>query len=142
MRAAIAAARSQHELRFRTHWHFDDSLPPARANRIHVQKVLLNLLNNCIEAMEEAGIEKPSVFVRAERMDGNFVRLTIRDNGPGFKRKDIGRLFEPFFTTKAKGIGMGLAISRSLVEANGGQLWLDPMEDSGGTFHLTLPCMP
>jgi signal transduction histidine kinase len=65
--------------------------------------------------------------------------MTIQDNGPGIKKEDFNRVFEPFFTTKKDGIGMGLAISRSLIEENGGQLWLDHQEYQGATFHLTLP---
>jgi signal transduction histidine kinase len=65
--------------------------------------------------------------------------MAIQDNGPGIRKDDLPRLFEPFFTTKAKGIGMGLAISRSLIEQNGGQLWVDPQEGPGAVFHLTLP---
>jgi signal transduction histidine kinase len=63
----------------------------------------------------------------------------MQDSGPGIKKEDINRVFEPFFTTKKDGIGMGLAISRSLIEENGGQLWLDQKENQGATFHLTLP---
>jgi signal transduction histidine kinase len=68
-----------------------------------------------------------------------FALITLQDNGPGIKKENINRLFEPFFTTKSDGIGMGLAISRSLIEENGGQLWLDAKENNGATFHLTLP---
>jgi two-component system sensor kinase FixL len=68
-----------------------------------------------------------------------MAQVTIQDNGPGFTKEEVQRLFEPFFTTKTGGIGMGLAISRSLIEMNGGQLWHDPEEGPGATFHLTLP---
>jgi signal transduction histidine kinase len=71
--------------------------------------------------------------------DENVIQLTIQDNGLGFKKEDIQHLFQPFFTTKARGIGMGLAISRSLIEANGGRLWVDLQQGSGASFHLTLP---
>jgi signal transduction histidine kinase len=75
----------------------------------------------------------------ATTKDNKCAQMTIQDNGPGIKKGDINRLFEPFFTTKSKGIGMGLAISRSLIEENGGQLWVDPEEGPGAIFHLTLP---
>jgi len=71
--------------------------------------------------------------------DVGVAQVTIQDNGPGVKEEDFQRLFEPFFSTKARGVGMGLAISRSLIEANGGQLWVDPQEGPGATFHFTLP---
>jgi two-component system sensor kinase FixL len=72
----------------------------------------------------------------------NVAQVTIQDNGPGIKQSDIHRLFQPFFSTKPDGIGMGLSISRSLIEANGGQLWIDPDEGPGATFHLTIPFAP
>jgi signal transduction histidine kinase len=73
------------------------------------------------------------------KIDAYAAQVTIQDNGAGIKEKHLHRLFKPFFTTKSKGIGMGLAVSRSLMEANGGQLWFDPQEEPGATFHLTLP---
>jgi C4-dicarboxylate-specific signal transduction histidine kinase len=112
--------------------------------------VLFNLLHNAVEAMRETGVQLPSIFVTVRRkQDENVAQVTVQDNGPGVKKDDLQRLFDPFFTTKVKGIGMGLAVSRSLIEENGGmlwfdpqdsdQLWLDPQEKTGATFHLTLP---
>jgi two-component system, LuxR family, sensor kinase FixL len=136
----LDAARSEHELQFKSVLNLEDGLPPVQANRTHVQIVLLNLLRNGIEAMEEAGVPQPAISVTVRTIkDKNLAQMTIHDNGPGFKEGDIQRLFQPFFTTKARGIGMGLSISRSLIEANGGQLWVDPQEGPGATFHLTLP---
>jgi PAS domain S-box-containing protein len=136
----LAAARAEHELQFQTTLQLEDGLPPIRANRVHVRKVLLNLLHNGIEAMHEAGVPLAAITISVRTItDKNVAQITIRDNGPGFKEEDIQRLFEPFFTTKTSGIGMGLTISRSLIEANGGQLWVDPQETPGATFHLTLP---
>ena len=136
----LAAARAEHELQFQTTLQLEDGLPLIRANRVHVRKVLLNLLHNGIEAMQEAGVPLAAITISVRTIaDKNVAQVTIRDNGPGFTDVDIQRLFEPFFTTKAKGIGMGLTISRSLIEANGGQLWVDPQESPGATFHLTLP---
>jgi C4-dicarboxylate-specific signal transduction histidine kinase len=115
-------------------------MPFVRSNRSHVKKVLFNLLHNGIEAMQLAGIPLPAITVTVcTKNDRNVAQVTISDNGPGVRAQDSHRLFEPFFTTKAKGIGMGLAISRSLIEENGGQLWVEPQEGSGATFHLTLP---
>ena len=90
--------------------------------------------------MQAANIPQPifTITIRTSK-DNNFAHMTIKDNGPGIKKEDFHRLFEPFYTTKAKGIGMGLAISRSLIEENGGQLWVEPEEETGATFHLTLP---
>jgi PAS domain S-box-containing protein len=140
IRGALEAARAEHELQFHSELRLEEKLPPVRANRTHVRKVLLNLLHNGIEAMQDAGVPLPkiTVTVRTAKNDGS-AQVTIQDNGPGLREEELQRLFEPFFTTKARGIGMGLAISRSLVEANGGQLWADPQEGPGATFHLTLP---
>ncbi|MFZ2163655.1 MAG: ATP-binding protein [Sideroxyarcus sp.] len=136
----LATAGAEHELQFQTSLQLEEGLPLIRANRVHVRKVLLNLLHNGIEAMQEAGVPQAAITITVRTIaDKNVAQVTIRDNGPGFKDEDIQRLFEPFFTTKAKGIGMGLTISRSLIEANGGQLWVDPQESPGATFHLTLP---
>jgi two-component system, LuxR family, sensor kinase FixL len=136
----LATARDEHELQFHASLHLEEGLPLIRANRVHVRKVLLNLLHNGIEAMQEAGVPQAAITITVRTIaDKNLAQVTIRDNGPGFKEKDIQRLFEPFFTTKKKGIGMGLTISRALIEANGGQLWVDPQESPGATFHLTLP---
>ena len=136
----LDAARAEHELQFKSELNLEHGLPPVQANRIHVQKVLMNLLRNAIEAMHEAGVPRPAIIVTVRTIkDKNLAQLTIRDNGPGLRDADIQNLFHPFFTTKTKGIGMGLSISRSLIEANGGQLWVDPQEGPGATFHLTLP---
>lgn len=140
IREVIADAKTEQELQFQSRLDLDLQLPLIQANRMHVRKVLLNLLHNSIEAMQEAHMSEPeiSVTVRTNR-DENVAQVTIRDNGPGFKEGSSLHLFEPFFTSKPTGIGMGLVISRSLIEANGGQLWVDLHEKPGATFHLTLP---
>lgn len=136
----LDTARSEHELQFHSILRLEQGLPLVRANRTHVQRVLLNLLHNGIEAMQEFGVPLPSIIVTVRTIkDVGVAQVTIQDNGPGVRKEDFQRLFEPFFTTKSKGIGMGLAISRSLIEANGGQLWIDPQESPGATFHFTLP---
>ncbi len=136
----LDAARSEHELEFESVLQQEERLPLVRASRTHVQKVLFNLLHNGVEAIREGGAVMPviSVTVR-KKLDERVAQVTIQDNGPGIKEEDLYRLFKPFFTTKAKGIGMGLAVSRSLVEANGGKLWVEPNAGSGAIFHLTLP---
>lgn len=138
----MGKVKSEHNLVFHTILNLKKDLPLVRANRTHVQKVLINLLRNGIDAMESAGVPLPAITVSVSTTkDNNYAQLTIRDNGPGIPKEHINRLFEPFFTTKinSKGIGLGLAISRSLIEENGGQLWVDPEEGLGATFHLTLP---
>jgi two-component system sensor kinase FixL len=136
----LDTAKSEHELQFHSILRLEQGLPLVLANRTHVHRVLLNLLHNGIEAMQEFGVPMPSIIVTVRTKDDlGLAQVTIRDNGPGVKEEDLHRLFEPFFTTKSKGIGMGLAISRALIEANGGQLWIDPQERPGATFHFTVP---
>jgi PAS domain S-box-containing protein len=146
----LEAAKSEHELQFNSVLRNAEELPLVRANRIHLKKVLFNLLHNAVEAMREARVPQPSIIVTVStKPDDNVAQVTIQDNGPGVKKDDMQRLFDPFFTTKVKGIGMGLAVSRSLIEENGGQLWidtqdcnqlwLDPQDRAGAIFHLTLP---
>jgi len=133
-------ARSEHEMQFHSKLQIEEGLPQVWSNRMHVHKVLLNLYHNGIEAMLEAGVPFPSIIVTVRTTDNeNYAQVTIQDNGPGIKHEDFKHLFEPFFTTKGKGMGMGLAISRSLIEMNGGQLWVEPQQNSGATFHFTLP---
>ena len=105
-----------------------------------MRKVLINLLHNGIEAMHEAGVSLPAFTLTLRTTScKTAAQLTIQDNGPGVSAEDLHRLFEPFFTTKTRGLGMGLVISRALIEENGGQLWIDPQDSTGATFHLTLP---
>jgi two-component system, LuxR family, sensor kinase FixL len=118
----------------------EKNMPDVLANRTQVLKVLVNLLRNAVEAMRGAGVPDAliTITVRTDKkMDMGHV--TVQDRGPGINQDEVNRIFEPFFTTKPTGIGMGLAISRALIEANGGQLWLEPTTKSGAAFHFTLP---
>lgn len=140
IRSALNLAKTDMELTFRTELRLEPDLPPVSANRVHLQKVLINLLNNAAESMQEADIPKPAIIVTVRtRKEEGLAQVSVEDNGPGIARADLARLFEPFFSTRKRGVGMGLAISRSLIEANGGQLWCDPGEGPGAIFHLTLP---
>ena len=136
----VATVRTEHQLQFHAKLNLEKQLPLVWANRTHVQRVLINLLYNGIDAMQKAGVPLPSLIITVRTVKEHKVaQVTIQDNGPGIQEGDIQRIFEPFFSTKTNGIGMGLAISRSLIEANGGQLWIDPDEGPGATFHLTIP---
>lgn len=140
VREALQLTRTDTDLEFHTRLTLEPGMPCVQVNRIHLQKVLLNLFHNAVEAMREANVPDPAVIITVgTRKDQNVAQVTVRDNGPGIEPEHAGHLFETFFTTKATGIGMGLAISRSLIEANNGQLWCDPGEGPGATFHLTLP---
>ena len=128
---------------FQPELELEHGLPPVLGNRTQVQKVLINLLRNGVEAMREADVPTSAITVKVQTTASrNMVQVTVQDSGPGLDDNTAKRIFEPFFTTKPGGIGLGLAISRSLIEANGGQLWVDPDDGPGATFHFTLPFAP
>jgi C4-dicarboxylate-specific signal transduction histidine kinase len=113
----------------------ESDLPLVSLDRVQIQQVLVNLMRNGIEAMDTIA-DPRSLAVRVRRM-GDSVQTEVSDRGPGVEHLD--RMFEPFFTTKEQGMGMGLAISRSIVESHGGRLWVETNEPRGATFIFTLP---
>lgn len=116
-----------------------EPLPPVLAAAVHVEHLLLNLLQNGIEAIRGAGLTNGSIVLATRKIAGDRVQISVRDTGPGLNAETAQRIFEPFYTTKAEGLGMGLAISRSIVEAHGGKLWADAAGAPGAAFHVTLP---
>ncbi|MDP2895444.1 MAG: PAS domain S-box protein [bacterium] len=114
-------------------------LPLVLGDRIQIQQVLMNLMMNGMESMAEVGAESRKLVVTTSPHDGNAVLVSIQDAGLGLDEENMAKLFTPFFTTKAEGMGMGLAIARSIVEAHGGRLWATNNPDRGATFHFTLP---
>jgi len=121
--------------RVRIDVNVEDKLPPIAVDRIQIQQVLVNLIRNGMEAMEAVTGEK-AIDVRVKRV-GSEVQTEIGDRGNGIEFPD--QIFEPFFTTKESGMGMGLAICRSIVEAHGGRLWAGKNEPRGARFIFTLP---
>ncbi|MCP5245834.1 MAG: PAS domain S-box protein [Burkholderiales bacterium] len=118
----------------------EPDLPAVKANRTQIQRVMVNLIRNAVEAMRAADIADSEISIAVKTLGSeNTAMVTISDNGPGVDPEVISRIFEPFFTTKPTGFGMGLSISRSLIETNGGQLWVDPDFRQGAQFHFTLP---
>ncbi|WP_437613796.1 ATP-binding protein [Sorangium sp. So ce834] len=113
-------------------------LPRVRGDGIQLQQVLLNLLVNALDAVSRRPPEARLVVVRA-RTAGGGVELSVADSGEGIPPADLERIFEPFFTSKAHGLGVGLAISRSIVEAHGGRLWAERGPGQGATFRCALP---
>jgi two-component system sensor kinase FixL len=105
---------------------------------VQLQQVVLNLLLNAMDALDDTPPARRLVTVRA-RPVGATVEVAVSDTGPGIPADKLSRVFEPFFTTKPTGLGMGLAISRNIIEAHGGRLWADSNEAGGATFTLTLP---
>lgn len=108
-------------------------------DRVQLQQVLLNLLLNAVEAVSSASVGPPEVVMRAWAENSGCARVTFEDSGVGLSEEDCERVFAPFFTTKANGLGMGLSISRALVEAHGGKLWATPGVERGTRFHIQLP---
>jgi PAS domain S-box-containing protein len=114
-----------------------DALPPVMADRVQIQQVLLNLLVNAIDSMGSV-VGPRMIEVRAERRMTEVV-ISVRDSGSGLHPKSIEHIFEAFFTTKREGMGMGLAISRSIIEAHGGKMRAMNNAGTGATFEFTLP---
>jgi signal transduction histidine kinase len=118
---------------------FADDLPSVVADRVQVQQVTLNLLLNASEAMSEVEDRPRLLVLRTAREDRDGVRLTVQDTGVGFAAGAVDELFEPFFTTKSKGMGIGLSVSRSIIESHHGRLWAIPNDGPGATFFFSLP---
>lgn len=140
VKEALTIAKNEGYKEFHPILVLEENTMIVLANRIQVQKVLINLLINAVEAMQGVGVptSKITITVRSYK-DKSMAHVTVQDNGPGLNNEVASRVFEPFFTTKPTGIGMGLSISRTLIEANGGQLWFEPNSDFGAEFHFTLP---
>jgi C4-dicarboxylate-specific signal transduction histidine kinase len=113
-------------------------VPTVRGDRVQLQQVMLNLIMNAIEAMCTV-VDRPRTLMIRSAKDGAGVVIQVQDSGIGLKAEEIDWIFEPFFTTKAQGIGMGLPIARSIVEAHGGRLWVTPEPSYGTVFQFTLP---
>ena len=116
-----------------------DDLPPVMGDRVQLQQVILNLLLNAMDAM--SGVEEglKQLVIKTERDDRGGVRFTLQDAGTGFKPQDVDKLFEPFYTTKRGGMGIGLSVSRSIIETHQGRLWAAPNPGPGATFAFSLP---
>jgi PAS domain S-box-containing protein len=114
-------------------------LPDVRGVKVQVQQVVLNLLLNAFSAISDLRDAEREVVVQAGRNEDGTVCTSIRDSGRGLPADSIEKVFQPFFTTKPDGLGMGLPISRSIIESHGGRLWAQNNSDRGATFHFTLP---
>jgi PAS domain S-box-containing protein len=123
----------------RSRVEFADDLPRVPGDRIQLQQVLLNLIVNAVEAMLAIEDRQRALLIATDVFDNTGVRVAVSDNGSGIDPQMAGHLFEAFSTTKPQGMGMGLAISRSIIEAHGGRLWTDANNEFGATFQFTLP---
>jgi C4-dicarboxylate-specific signal transduction histidine kinase len=116
-----------------------NDLPLISQDRIQLQQVILNLIMNAIEAMSEIDEPQRKLLIASAKDGATGVLVAIRDSGVGLDEKSLDRLFEAFFTTKARGMGMGLAVSQTILQAHGGRLWATPNASQGATFQFTLP---
>jgi PAS domain S-box-containing protein len=114
------------------------ALPAVAADRVCLQQVMLNLILNAMEAMDHAEADARQLTVRTRRLE-NAVEVAVRDTGSGIPADSLPRLFDAFFTTKRDGLGLGLAIARSIVESHGGRIWAEDHGGRGASFCLTLP---
>jgi PAS domain S-box-containing protein len=118
-----------------------DDLPSITGDRVQLQQVILNLLLNAAEAMSCVEDRSRQLVIRTERDAGDCVRLTVQDTGEGFDPHPPERLFDAFYTTKRGGMGMGLSVSRSIIESHHGRLWAVPNDGPGARFAFSIPCV-
>lgn len=120
-------------------FNFDKNVPFIFIDKIQIQQVLLNLIQNAMEAMQESHIKEKRVHIHTKSTDSDTIEITISDTGPGFSKETVHKVFTPFFTTKAHGRGMGLAICRSIIEAHGGQFTINPVSAGQSWIRFSLP---
>jgi signal transduction histidine kinase len=118
---------------------FTDNLPPIVGDRVQIQQVILNLVRNASDAMSAVNDRPRELTVRSERDEADCVRLTVKDTGVGFGQETADRLFQAFYTTKNDGMGIGLSLSRSIIEAHRGRLWATTNDGPGATFSFSIP---
>jgi len=119
-----------------------EDLPPIIGDRVQLQQVALNLLRNASDAMVGVEDRPRQLLVRTQREEDDRVRLSVQDAGCGVNPQDFEKLFEAFYTTKSGGMGIGLSVSRSIIEKHQGRLWAEPNDGPGTTFSFSIPCGP
>ena len=117
----------------------DESGPAVKCDRNQIEQGVLNLVRNAMDVLEERPADGRELTIRTRANSGETIELTVEDTGGGFGADGSDRIFELFFTTKADGLGMGLSISRTIIEDHGGRLWASPRPGGGAIFHVTLP---
>jgi signal transduction histidine kinase len=119
---------------------FAEDLQRVTADRVQLQQVVLNLLRNALDAMTTVDDRPRDLLIRTEREEGDQVRLSVKDAGIGFDPHTSDKLFEAFYSTKNDGMGVGLSVSRSIIENHQGRLWAAPNDGPGATFSFSVPC--
>jgi len=135
----LRSEASRYSISMRT--ELSDGLPEIMGDHVQLQQVLMNLMINGIEAMKEV-VGPRELEVRSQRVESEQLMVTVSDTGVGLPLQKADEIFSAFFTTKRDGTGMGLRISRSIIESHGGRLWAAENSPRGATFHLTLPSRP
>ena len=120
----------------RVQFQFDPTVDLVLADRVQIQQVLLNLIRNAMDAMERAAVRELTIAVVPD--GGSQIRVSVSDSGSGIAPEITEQLFQPFITTKRQGMGVGLSISRTIIEAHGGRIWAKANPGGGTTFHFTL----
>jgi PAS domain S-box-containing protein len=140
MREAVRLVQEDPDKReIQIDWLFDENLPKIPVDHIPIQEVFINLISNAIEAQQNHGVA-PMIKVSAAITDQSEMVVRVIDNGPGVN--DLEKIFDAFVTTKERGMGIGLTVSRSIVEAHGGRLWAENGPDGGARFNVALPLTP
>ena len=134
---ALVGAR-EHDIRI--HFAFDPAIDLVLVDKVQIQQVVLNLVRNAVDAFADKAARNCEMTIAIEA-DGDMARVSVTDNGLGIAPAVAAQLFQPFITTKRTGMGVGLSISRTIVEAHGGKIWVDPVPDGGARFSFTLPRM-
>jgi C4-dicarboxylate-specific signal transduction histidine kinase len=119
-----------------------DDLPVVTADRVQLQQVVLNLLRNAVDAMNTVDDRPRDLLIRTEREEGGWVRLSVTDTGTGFDPRLSATLFDTFYTTKSDGMGIGLSVSRSVIENHQGRIRASVNDGPGATFSFSIPCRP
>jgi two-component system, LuxR family, sensor kinase FixL len=114
-------------------------LSSVRGDRVQLQQVVLNLMLNAFDAMKDCPVNERRVVLQAEEDGACMTRVAVRDRGLGIRNDKLEEIFQPFYTTKRDGLGMGLSISRSIIQDHGGRLWVENNPDRGATFYFTVP---
>jgi signal transduction histidine kinase len=118
---------------------FAQGLAPVQGDRVQLQQVVLNLILNAVEAMGSVEAGPRELLIGTEQNPTDGVLMAVRDSGPGIDPEHLERVFQAFYTTKSSGVGMGLSICRSIIDAHGGRLWADANEPRGAVFQFALP---
>jgi two-component system sensor kinase FixL len=138
--SALALVGAKHH-GVRVRFNLSPDADSVFADKVQIQQVLINLMRNAIEAMAEAGSPQRELTVTTVPAEGGMVETIVTDTGPGIAPQIAAQLFQPFVTTKRHGMGVGLSISRTIIEAHGGELRVEPNPGGGARFRFTLPAV-